>query len=172
MVIDKIRGLLLGASVALVAVACDEPGGAPGRDEAARVEPDEPPALPQAPDGDGDAADPASRTAAASEPAPDHDWDDDDDDDDRPRCYDDDEWHKNGLCLARCKGEWHYKAVSDWRKVNYKWCHKRAWKHCENHGRKLRNFCWGSYEDWDDDDHDWDDDDDHGHDDDDDGHGH
>ncbi len=83
----------------------------------------------------------------------------------RAWCFDDDDRHRRGYCLAKCERSRHYRAVSDEVRIegNNHWCRQRAKRFCRERREWLDDWCWGG-RGWDDD---WDNDDGDGH-----GHGH
>lgn len=132
------------AALALASTACDPPDDAAGREEiAVRAQPSpapapEEPEPPEPEEDDGDAEFPPAQPEGATL---------------TPACFHDD-WHYNGHCLAKCRGDEEFTTVSKKREINYKWCFVRAWKWCDLHGKKLHSFCWGvKDENWG---HDWD----------------
>jgi hypothetical protein len=124
----KVGIVLLGAAVAFVSPSCEEPDATRDQDAASDEPPPQPTPQPDVEDEDDDDA--RSRTAgpgpAGAEPA----------------CHVGD-WHSEGHCLAKCKGDGVYGSLSDRRSIDYKWCYTQAWKHCGDLGMKLHEFCWG-----------------------------
>lgn len=76
----------------------------------------------------------------------------------RWECYDHDDHHKRGYCLARCEDSWRVKAVTGEIRIrgNRDYCERRARKHCKRRGDRLDYYCFGDRDDNDDDDN-------HGH---------